>query len=312
MLPGTAPGEMLYWDGAQWSLVPTGLSGQALLLDGTTPTWKELRTGCTDSVFLEFDPAATVNDGSCLTPIVLGCTDAQFVEFDPAATVNDGTCATPDTSCSSVEFDGYVYTAVEIGDQCWFAENLRTTVYGNGDVIHAGLTDGEWTSTTAGATAVYGEGISYCANFSPEINACDEAQSLAAYGRLYNWYAVDDARGLCPAGWHVPTDGEWTELEDYITSEGFAGEEGTALKSTTGWYDNGNGTVDFGFSALPGGYRLFNGYFNHAGDSGFWWSSSPSDGNAWRRRLNVNDPAISRSNYDPRGGFSVRCLRDAD
>jgi len=313
MLPGTTPGEMLFWDGAQWSLVPTGLSGQALLLDGTTPTWKELRTGCTDSVFLEFDPAATVNDGSCLTPIVLGCTDAQFVEFDPAATVNDGTCATPDTSCSSVEFDGYVYTAVEIGDQCWFAENLRTTVYGNGDVIPAGLTDGEWTSTTAGATAVYGEGISYCENNSPDIDACDEAQSLAAYGRLYNWYAVDDARGLCPAGWHVPTDGEWTELEDYITSQGFAGTEGTALKSTTGWSNNGNGTDDFGFSALPGGSRYSsNGYFYNAGLDGYWWSSSPDGGDAWYRYLDYFSPGIDRGNYNPRYGFSVRCLRDAE
>ena len=62
-------------------------------------------------------------------------------------------------------------------------------------------------------------------NFSPDIDACDDAQSLAEYGRLYNWYAVDDARGLCPVGWHVPTDGEWTELEDYITSQGFAGRK---------------------------------------------------------------------------------------
>ena len=99
------------------------------------------------------------------------------------------------------------------------------------------------------------EGSSPCNNYSPEINSCDEAQSLAEYGRLYNWYAVDDARGLCPSGWHVPTDGEWTELEDYITSQGFPGTEGTALKSTSGWFNNGNGTNDFGFSAPPGGYR---------------------------------------------------------
>jgi len=85
MLPGTTPGEMLFWDGAQWSLVPTGLSGQALLLDGTTPTWKELRTGCTDSVFLEFDPAATVNDGSTGRIINLEdvlCFGVLFVERD--------------------------------------------------------------------------------------------------------------------------------------------------------------------------------------------------------------------------------------
>ncbi len=102
---------------------------------------------------------------------------------------------------------------------------------------------------------MYGEGSSMC-NYSPDIDACDEAQSLAEYGRLYNWYAVDDARSLCPSGWHVPTDGEWTDLENYISSQGFSGTEGTALKSTYGWYNGGNGTDDFGFSALPGGYRL--------------------------------------------------------
>ena len=115
---------------------------------------------------------------------------------------------------------------------------------------------------------MYGEGSSACYNYSPDIDACDEAQSLSEYGRLYNWYAVDDARGLCPSGWHVPTDGEWTDLEDFITSQGFSGTEGTALKSTYGWYDGGNGTDDFGFSALPGGYRrYYDGDFDDAGYS---------------------------------------------
>ena len=130
---------------------------------------------------------------------------------------------------------------------------------------------------------------------------------------MYNWYAVDDARGLCPAGWHVPTDGEWTELEDYITSQGFVGTEGTALKSTTGWYDNGNGTDDFGFLALPGGFRYSNnGNFGYAGDVGGWWSSSPFGGNAWDRGLFSGSPDVLRYDDDPRGGFSVRCLRDAE
>ena len=157
-------------------------------------------------------------------------------------------------ACSSPSMDGYNYSVVQIGDQCWFAENLRTTTYLNGDVIPAGLTDGDWSSTTSGATAVYGEDDG-CDNYSPDIDACDETQSLAEYGRLYNWYAVDDVRSLCPSGWHVPTDGEWTDLENHISSQGFSGTEGTALKSTYGWSNSGNGTDDFGFSALPGGFR---------------------------------------------------------
>ena len=265
--------------------------------------------GCTDPAYVEYSASANTDDGSCVTLVVEGCTDAAAVNYDPTANTDDGSCS----SCSSIEFDDYTYSVVEIGDQCWFAENLRTTVYGNGDAIPTSLTDGEWGSTTSGATAVHGEGNSDCTNYSPDIDACDEAQSLSEYGRLYNWYAVDDARGLCPSGWHVPTDGEWTGLEDFITSQGFSGTEGTALKSTYGWYDGGNGTDDFGFSALPGGYRYdSDGLFGGAGNIGSSWSSSPSGGDAWSHDMFSYGPGIYRNDYGPRNGFSVRCLRDAD
>ncbi len=90
--------------------------------------------------------------------------------------------------------------------------------------------------------------------------------------------------------------------------------EGTALKSTTGWYDNGNGTDNFGFSALPGGFRFDdgNGFFDYAGYFGIWWSSSPSGGYAWSRNCGNANPGIYRHTYLHRFGFSVRCLRDAD
>ena len=271
--------------------------------------------GCMNAGYTEYNAAATYDDGSCATAVVNGCTDPAYTEYNAAANTDDGSCLTL-LGCSESDMasmDGYDYDLVTIGDQCWFAENLRTTVFGNGDVIPAGLTDSLWTSTTGGATAVYGEGSSGCNNLSPVIDACDEAQSLAAYGRLYNWYAVDDARGLCPAGWHVPTDGEWTALETYLGTNGHSGAEGTALKSTTGWYNNFNGTDDFGFSALPGGNRFYNGgNFSVAGYVGHWWSSSPDGGGAWYRSLNNDFPDIDRYYGLPRYGFSVRCLRDAD
>ncbi len=261
--------------------------------------------------------------GSCYAcGVVLGCTDPSFVEYDAAANTDDGSCATLiDPNCVDVAMDGHTYSVVQIGGQCWFAENLRTTVYADGTVIPAGLTDGEWTSTTSGATAVYGEGSSTCYNNSSDIDACDEAQSLAEYGRLYNWYAATDAAGLCPSGWHVPTDGEWMVLEMELgmseseaNSTGPRGtDEGTQLKSTYGWNGGGNGTDSFGFSALPGGVRDFSsGYFSSAGSDGVWWSSSPSGGGAWYRNLVNNGPDVYRSDYSPRHGFSVRCLRDAD
>ena len=193
--------------------------------------------------------------------------------------------------------DGYNYNVVTIGDQCWFAENMRTTVYADGTVIPEVTGNGAWQGLSSGARCDYD----------------NNAGNVATYGRLYNWYAVDDSRGLCPSGWHVPTDDEWTDLEDYITSQGFAGTEGTALKSTSGWYNDGNGTDDFGFSALPGGYRTYSsGGFFSAGNRGYWWSSSPNGGLAWFRNLNFINPDILRYYFNSRYGFSVRCLRDAE
>ena len=145
---------------------------------------------------------------------------------------------------------------------------------------------------------------------------CDydnDASNALTYGRLYNWYAVNNGSGLCPSGWHVPTDGEWTALETYSGCQRPQWTEGTALKSTTGWSTSGNGTDDFGFSALPGGTRYSsNGYFGDAGLDGYWWSSSPDGGDAWYRYLDYFSPDIDRFSYNPRSGFSVRCLRDAD
>ena len=251
--------------------------------------------GCTDPAYVEYSDSANTDDGSCVTLVVEGCTDAADANYDPAANTDDGSCAS--NSCSSIEFDDYTYSVVEIGDQCWFSENLRTTVYADDSSIPEVTGSSAWSGLFTGARCDYN----------------NDASNVAAYGRLYNWYAVDNASGLCPSGWHVPTDGEWTALEDYITAQGFNGTEGTALKSTSGWNYGGNGTDDFGFSALPGGLRNgYDGDFYGAGNYGYWWSSSPSGGNAWYRSLGYTNPGISRYNNNPRYGFSVRCLRDAD
>lgn len=261
--------------------------------------------------------------GGCI-PLDTSC--PHDLDFDGVVGVNDlmallsafGTdCPSPEEPATSeftcgdaVSYHGYDYATVQIGEQCWFAENLRTDTYTDGTEIPAGLTNEEWTSTTNGGTTVYGEGNSDCEDFSPDIDPCDEVQSLAAYGRLYNWYAVNDARGLCPASWEVPTDEEWTQLEDFITSQGFAGTEGTALKSTTGWHNGGNGTDYFGFSAVSGGNRAgHNGRFNSGGRWSGWWGSTSDGSNAWYRSLYYVSPDINRDAHNPRYGFSVRCLK---
>jgi len=211
----------------------------------------------------------------------------------------------PSWSCGeAITYAGLGYSTVQIGDQCWFAENLRTTTYLNGDAIPQNLSDGDWFSTTSGAMAIYN----------------DDLMAQTASGGLYNWYAVDDARGLCPSGWHVPTDGEWMTMEMALgmseadaNSTGWRGtDQGTQMKATYGWYDDGNGTNSSGFSGLPGGYRYFNGSFYDAGYYGLWWSSSPDGSFAWFRDLNYFDDDIFRSNNDRRSGFSVRCVRDAE
>ena len=264
------------------------------LSNGTTFTRVQ---GCTDPAYDEYNAAANIDNGSCAT--ISGCTDPAYVEYDATANTDDGSCAAL-LGCTESEFasmDGSTYDIVTIGDQCWFAENLRSTVYADGTSIPEVTDNAAWTGLSSGARCDSG----------------NDASNVAIYGRLYNWYAVDDSRGLCPSGWHVPTDGEWTEMEDYITCQGFSGTEGTALKSTSGWAGNGNGTDDFGFSALPGGYRN-NGYGNFyvPGDLGYWWSSSPNGDNARYRYLSSSDPDFYRDDFDPRLGFSVRCLRDAE
>ena len=118
---------------------------------------------------------------------------------------------------------------------------------------------------------VFGEAGVYCEENSPDGNACDEFWSLNEYGRLYNWYAVDDARGLCPIGWHVPTVEEWTMMISLFGTDAVSGYE---LKETYGWLGGGNGFNSSGFSGLPGGIRYENGNFYWAGMNGFWWSSS--------------------------------------
>ncbi|MCH1582800.1 MAG: fibrobacter succinogenes major paralogous domain-containing protein [Flavobacteriales bacterium] len=201
-------------------------------------------------------------------------------------------------------FDDYAYPTVQIGDQCWFSENLRTTVYADGSSIPEVTDNRTWPGLSTGARCDYD----------------NDASNVATYGRLYNWHAATDAAELCPSGWHVPTDGEWMVLEMELgmseseaNSTGWRGtDEGTQLKSTYGWLNAGNGTDDFGFSALPGGNRSSSfGSFSLAGSRGYWWSSSPSGGAAWSRGLSYANPDVYRRRRFT-SGFSVRCLRDAD
>ncbi|MFN5069819.1 MAG: FISUMP domain-containing protein [Bacteroidota bacterium] len=183
---------------------------------------------------------------------------------------------------------------VQIGTQIWMAQNSNVDHFRNGSLIPQARTDEEWLE--AGDNHL----PAWCYyNNDPAYGE--------KYGKLYNWYAVMDSRGLCPTGWHVPSDAEWTILENYLGSEA-----GTKLKASYGWYEGGNGTNSSGFSGLPGGYRYSHlGFFNGVGFFGYWWSSTESSStSAWGRALGYNDGGANRPNYSKRSGFSVLCLRD--
>ena len=207
------------------------------------------------------------------------------------------------------DIDGNEYQVVEIGDQIWMAENLKVTHYQNGDPIPHLTSDSEWTSTSSGA---------YCAYGNNEDN-------VETYGRLYNWYAVDDSRNIAPEGWHVPTDDEWKQLEMYLgmsqseaDGTGMRGtDEGGKLKEagTEHWNSPNTGaTNESGFTALPGGCRYGNGNYSGMGNYGSFWSSTEYNSyHAWYRILNYTHSGVYRYYYLSSGkqdGFSVRCLRD--
>jgi uncharacterized protein (TIGR02145 family) len=202
----------------------------------------------------------------------------------------------PSWSCGEpVGYAGVAYSTVQIGDQCWFAENLRTTTYLNGEAIPQNLSNGDWSITfEEGAMAFYTETTS--------VNG-------PAYGGLYSWLVVDDDRGLCPSGWHVPTDVEWTVMIDLLGGVSVAGGQ---MKATYGWYYGGNGANSSGFSGLPGGHRDCVGNFFYAGGGGNWWSSSSIGYDAHYRSLDFEYENVGRGYYCKRGGLSVRCVRDAE
>jgi uncharacterized protein (TIGR02145 family) len=184
---------------------------------------------------------------------------------------------------------------VTIGSQVWTSTNLDVSTFRNGDPIPEAKTMEEWEK--AGK------------NKQPAWCYYDNDPSNGAkYGKLYNWYAVNDPRGLAPNGYHIPTDAEWTILTDYLGGEDNAG---TKMKSTSGWKDNGNGTNSSGFSGLPGGYRFNDGTFSGIGYYGYWWSSSESyTDDAWYRSLYYSSGYVYRYSSSKENGFSVRCLRD--
>ena len=267
----------------------------------------------------------TCGEGTVWDPFNQECIVAipTDTDFDGCVTAGDvlnllatfGTCppipfSGPCQGLDHVTYQGHDYDIVAIGEQCWFAENLQAESYRNGDEIQSGLSDADW-SSMSGATSVYGEGTSDCESFAPDGDACLDEWSLVQFGRLYNWHAVDDARELCPSGWHVPTVSDWMDLTEDLDS---LGQAGVLMKTSTGWVNNGGGSNDSGFSGQPTGYRSWDGSFQNAGKRGYWWSQTPysleNNSLAHYIRLVENQDHVNHFHDETDLGFSVRCIKD--
>ena len=184
---------------------------------------------------------------------------------------------------------------IVIGTQQWMEKNLDVLTYRNGDIIPQVTDPTAWAALTTGAWCYYNNDVA----------------NGAIYGKLYNWYAVNDPRGLAPTGWHVPTDDEWTTLSTTLGGDAVAGGK-MKVAGTTRWTTPNTGaTNESGFAGLPGGARNNGGTFNSVGSGGYWWSST-EDGtaSAWGRNLGYGSGTIIRSSSLKKFGFSVRCLRD--
>lgn len=202
---------------------------------------------------------------------------------------NSNNSTTGPTIPTVTDIDGNVYHTVTIGTQVWMVENLKTTKYRDGSPVPH-VTDATWGSLTTGAYRDY--------NNLPD--------NSATYGRLYNWYAVNDSRNLSPTGWHIPSDGEITTLTTYLGGIGVAGSKLKASASNTPTWDGSNSS---GFTALPAGYTF--GSYNSMGSIAYFWTTTAvGPTSAWYLGLGTGYVTTFHLNDVKTGGFSVRCIKD--
>ena len=202
------------------------------------------------------------------------------------------TTNTASTTISDIE--GNIYNTVSIGNQIWMASNLSTSRYRNGAYIPYILNSKQWASIKSPALSFYNHDNNYETN----------------YGKQYNWYAVTDTQGLCPIGWHIPTNDEWTILSDFLGGLNLAGGRMKAT-GTQYWSFPSNGSNSSGFTGLPGGFRNVDGTFGILGYNGFWWSATEeNEQRAINRSIIYTDNLLSAGSSSKNHGFSVRCLKD--
>jgi uncharacterized protein (TIGR02145 family) len=202
---------------------------------------------------------------------------------------------TTNTASTTIsDLDGNIYNTVSIGNQIWMASNLSTSRYRNGAYIPYILNSNQWAAIKSPALSFYNHDNSYETN----------------YGKQYNWYAVTDPQGICPVGWHIPTNSEWTVLSDFLGGLNVAGGKMKAT-GTQYWSFPSNGSNTSGFTGLPGGFRNVDGTFGILGYNGFWWSATEeNEQKAFNRSIIYTDNVLSVGSSSKNQGFSVRCIKD--
>jgi uncharacterized protein (TIGR02145 family) len=287
-----------------------GISYQWQLSTNGGAAWSDISDGGSNPVYSGCNTASFKLSKVPLTfdTYKYRCKVSQYCRPDE---ISNAVTLSVKTTESASDADGNTYNTVGIGSQLWMAENLKTTKYSNGDLI----------GTTSPATK------DITSETSPEYQwaYAGNESNVALYGRLYTWYAVTDSRNVCPAGWHVPTDVEWTILTEYLSDNGygFGGDPsqiGKSLAATSGWPDCANvGSVgndqasnnSSGFSAIPGGYRSHSGGFDYGGNLGYWWSvfECPATSSYTRYMDPCGGNLVNYCNYR-QNGYPVRCLKN--
>lgn len=191
--------------------------------------------------------------------------------------------------------NGKFYKTFSVRNQIWFAENLSVDKFRNGDTIPESKNSEDWLKARENAQPAW---CYYNYN----------SKNGRQYGKLYNWYAVNDPRGLAPEGWHIPSSAEWDSLVTYLGGMDIAG---TKMKAKNGWKNNGNGTNNSGFSGLPGSYCGENGTFNFLGQFAIFWTATESEiEDAFSCNLTYVNGNVYKDIFLKGEGLSVRCIKD--
>lgn len=216
------------------------------------------------------------------------------------------------------DIEGNVYNTIKVGDLWWMTENLKVSTYTNGDSINLIIDNTLWCSTDSGAYCIYGLDSS---KYDTTGQIIIDSSGIDTSIYLYNWHTLNDTSGLAPSGWRIPTDDDWGLLESYlgmdqysIDSTSWRGDStGYKLKSISEWGNNGNGSDEISFMALPCGYRDISAqYLDKNNTAIFWTLPDMETQKVWFRYLHSNKETINHSYIYTNYGFSVRCVKDAE